>query len=167
MLGCWRTDIGTLGRLLVLRGFDKPEEMTAERRRALMSANPFNAGNLVTALSMDSYAPFPFLPPITPRVLGPVYEFRTYRLKPGGLPRTIAAWEKAIEPAREYTAHLVTNMYALDGPPRITHIWGFASLEERAALRTQAYAAGIWPPSGGPEQIIEATSTIGLPEHFS
>jgi len=28
-------------------------------------------------------------------------------------------------------------MYALDGPPRITHIWGFSSLEERAALRAR------------------------------
>src|SRR5277367_1921714 len=53
---------------------------------------------------------------------GDVYEFRTYKLKPGGLPPTLAGWEAAIAPAREYTAHLVINMYALDGPPRITHI---------------------------------------------
>ena len=164
LLGCWRTEIGTLGRVLVLRGFEAPEDMTAERRRALLSGNPFNAGSVVTALSMDSYAPFPFLPPVQPRRLGSVYEFRTYRLKPGGLPPTLAGWEKAIEPARAYTAHLVVNMYALDGPPRITHIWGFADLLERSALRTQAYAAGVWPPQGGPEQIIEATSTIALPD---
>jgi hypothetical protein len=36
-------------------------------------------------------------------------------------------------------------MYALDGPPRITHIWGFESLEQRAALRAKFYAAGLWP----------------------
>ena len=64
MLGCWRTEIGSLGRLIVLRGFEAPEDMTAERRRALLSANPFHAGSVVTALEMDSYAPFPFLPPI-------------------------------------------------------------------------------------------------------
>jgi hypothetical protein len=58
-------------------------------------------------------------------------------------------------------------MYALDGPPRITHIWGFADLEQRAALRARSYAAGIWPPPGGPAQIAEATSTIGLPERYS
>ncbi len=55
-------------------------------------------------------------------------------------------------------------MYALDGAPRITHIWGFRSLEERAALRSRAYEAGIWPPKGGPDQIAEATSTIALPQ---
>lgn len=164
LFGCWRTEIGTLGRLLVLRGFEQPQDMTLERRRALLSANPFNAGATVTALEMESYAPFPFLPPIRTGDRGGIYEFRTYRLKPGGLPPTMAGWEAAIEPAEEYTQHLVTNMYALDGASRITHIWGFTSLEERAALRTRAYGAGVWPPKGGPEQIAEATSTIALPQ---
>lgn len=167
LLGCWRTEMGTLGRLLVLRGFDTPEDMTVERRRALLSTNPFNAGQLVTALDMDSYAPFPFLPPIRTGERGGVYEFRTYRLKPGGLAPTLAGWEAAIEPAREYTDHLVVNMYALDGAHRITHVWGFKSLEERAQLRGEAYGAGVWPPKGGPEQILEATSTIALPLGFS
>ncbi|MEE7489592.1 NIPSNAP family protein [Methylobacterium oryzae] len=164
LVGCWRTEIGALGRLIVLRGFEAPEDMTAERRRALLSANPFNAGHVITALEMDSYAPFPFLPPIRTGDRGGVYEVRTYRLKPGGLPPTLAAWEAAIEPARAYTQHLVVNMYALDGAPRVTHIWGFASLEERAGLRSHAYDAGIWPPRGGPDQIAEATSTIALPQ---
>lgn len=163
LLGCWRTEIGTLGRLLVLRGFETAEDMTAERRRALLSDRPFNAGSVVTALEMDSYAPFPFLPPIRTGDRGGVYEFRTYRLKPGGLAPTLAGWEAAIGPARAYTAHLVVNMYALDGAPRITHIWGFDSVAERAELREKAYGAGVWPPEGGPAQILEATSTIALP----
>lgn len=167
VLGCWRTEIGTLGRLLVLRGFERAEKLADERRRALLSANPFNAGGAVTALEMDSYAPFPFLPPVKTGERGKVYEFRTYRLKLGGLPPTLAGWEQAIDPAHEYTAHLVINMYALDGPPRITHVWGFSSLEERGSLRAHAFSAGVWPPKGGPDNILEATSTIALPEKWS
>jgi hypothetical protein len=56
------------------------------------------------------------------------------------------------------------NMYALDGAPRITHIWGFDSLAQRASLRSAAYSAGLWPPKGGPENILEAISIIALPE---
>ena len=167
LLGCWRSELGTLGRLLVLRGFDTAEELAIERRRALLSADPFHAGPLVTALSMESHAPFPFLPPIRTGDRGGIYEFRTYRLKPGGLPPTLAGWEAAIGQARDYTDHLVVNMYALDGPPRITHLWAFASLQQRAELRARAYGAGVWPPRGGPEQILEATSTIALPQAFS
>ncbi len=166
LLGCWRTDIGTLGRMLVLRGFQTPEDLTAERRRALFSANPFNAGSHISALEMDSYAPFPFLPPIKTGAYGKVYEFRTYKLKPGGLPSTLAGWEAAM-PAREPMSHLVINMYALDGAPRITHIWPYAGADERFAIRAKSYADGIWPPKGGPEQILEATSTIALPESYS
>jgi NIPSNAP len=166
LLGCWRTDIGTLGRLLILRGFRNSDDLTAERSRALFSDNPFNAGNGVTALEMDSYAPFPFLPPVEPGAYGKVYEFRTYKLKPGGLPATLAGW-KAAMPAREPMSHLVINMYTLDGAPRITHIWPYAGLDERFAIRAKSVADGIWPPKGGPENILEATSTIALPESYS
>ena len=164
-LGFWRTEFSTLGRLLILRGFDTADALRQERRRALLSANPFNAGRLITALEMDSYQRFPFLPPVRPGAHGDVYEFRTYKLKPGGLPPTLAGWEAAIAPAREYTALLVINMYALDGPPRITHIWGFESLAQRASLRSAAFSAGVWPPKGGPENVLEAVSVIAMPEN--
>ena len=113
---------------------------------------------------MESHAPLPFLPPMRIGARGPAYEFRTYRLKPGGLPPTLAGWQEALEPARDYTDRLSINMYALDGPPCITHISGFTDLSQRSALRAAAYSRGVWPPRGGPHQILEATSTIALPE---
>jgi NIPSNAP len=129
-----------------------------------LSSNTFNCVGIASGLSMESYASFPFLPPARPQNLGGVYEFRTYHLKPGGLPATLAGWEAAIAPAHQYTAHLVTNMYALDGPPRITHIWGFSGVDERTKLRADHYAAGLWPPKGGPQQIAQASSTIAIAE---
>jgi NIPSNAP len=164
MLGCWRTEIGPLGRMLILRRFDDASALQRERHRTLLSANPFNAGGLITALEMDSYLPFPFLSPAQVVASNTVYEFRTYKLKPGGLLPTLAGWEAAVDLARDYTAQLMINMYALDGPPRITHIWGFDSLAQRASLRAAAYSAGIWPPRGGPENILDAISVIALPE---
>src|SRR5260370_4098870 len=162
LLGCWTNDIGALGRMFVLRGFADATELAAERKRALFSANPFGAAEVLTGLEMDSYAPFPFLPPVVPGKYGKVYEFRTYRLKPGGLPPTIAAWEAAL-PERTKLSPLLVNMYALDGPPRITHIWPYASLDALRALRADSVAQGIWPPKNAPEQFFEATSTIGIP----
>jgi len=128
LLGSWRTGLGLLGRLLVLRGFADADELGAERRRALLSANPFNAGSIVTALDMDGYAPFPFLPPVAPRAYGKVLEFRTYWLKPGGLPATLEGWE-------------------------------------RAALRSQAYVTGVWPPEGGPETYARRCRRLRFPKH--
>lgn len=164
VLGLWRTEIGPLGRIMVLRGFDDAAALAQERQRALLSANPFHGAGILTGLEMDSYRRFPFLPPVPADHHHAVYEFRHYRLKPGGLPQTLAGWEAALGLARDYAAHLLVNMYALDGPPRITHLWGFSSLEQRMALRSAAYAAGTWPPKGGPENIAEAMSVIALPE---
>jgi NIPSNAP len=162
ILGRWRTDIGTLGRIILLREFDTQQTLMEERRRTLLCRNPFNGNGIVSQISQETYEGFSFLPPAEPRVAGGVYEFRTYFLKPGGLPPTLEGWREAIKPAKDYTDHLIINMFALDGPPRITHIWGFDSVQQRFDLRERHYAAGLWPPKGGPEQIEHATSTIAL-----
>lgn len=167
LLGAWRTDIGELGAIVLLQSYATRDALDAERERTLRHERPFNVDPEGVSLTQESYRPFEFLPQVTPKTLGRFYEIRTYQLKPGGIAPTIAAWHKALEPAQAYTSHLVTNMYALDGEPRITHIWGFDSLDERAALRADHYARGVWPPAGGPEQIRRATSTICLPEDYS
>jgi NIPSNAP len=160
LLGIWHSDIGTVGQLIVLRSFENQADLAGERERALMSTNPFGSAEGGNPLTMESFAPFPFLPPVKDRDYGGTFEFRTYVQKPGGLPGTMDGWRAAIEPAKAYTDHLVVNMYALDGAPRITHIWGFASVAERDRLRQQHYGADLWPPKSGPERIAHATSTI-------
>lgn len=167
LLGAWHSEIGELFQMKILRGFGTVDELERERQRALMSHHPFNINDLRSRLTMERYTRFPFLPDVEPRAFGQFYEFRTYYLKPAGLLPTLAAWKEAIGPAHDYTQHLVINMYAFDGPPRVTHIWGFSSLEERAELRARHYAAGVWPPKGAPQQIATAVSTICLPEEYS
>lgn len=166
LLGCWFADIGPLGPLMLLRGFESAEELAIERQRALFHEDPFGAGDLVTTMRMESYQPFPFLPAVKTGTFGKVYEFRTYQLRPGGLQPTIAAWEQAM-PARSLLSPLTINMFALDGQPRITHIWPFASADARAAIRSKSYTDGIWPPKGAPQQFFEATSVLAYPTDFS
>jgi hypothetical protein len=137
VLGHWRTEIGELGKVLILRGFDTEQELARERQRDSDSRDPFNGGDLGLSIVQESYRGFPFLPAVTPRAYGGIYEFRTYFLKPGGLSPTLDGWRAAIEPAKEYTDHLVINMIALDGPPRITHIWGFTTIQQRFDLRAK------------------------------
>lgn len=164
VLGMWTTEIGPIGDLVILRAFEDAQALAAERRRALHSDDPFGSSSAEAKLTMESYSPFPFLPDPAPHDYGGIFELRTYHLVPGGLPATMAGWKEAIAPAHRYTDHLVTALYALDGDLRITHIWGFATIEERNALRRDHYASGLWPPKGGPEHIERATSTIALAE---
>ncbi len=167
LLGCWSTEISELNQILVLRGFADHAELLRERERALRTTDPFGAGEAIAGLCFDSYAPFPFLPPVQPGQYGAVYEIRTYKLKHGGVPNTIAAWEAAV-PARRELSPLCIAMYALDGPPRFTHIWPYASLDARAAVRADSVAKGVWPPKGGPDWLTgDMRSVIGLPTAIS
>lgn len=167
LLGVWRSEIGDLFQVKLLRGFETLDALQKERLRALKALTPFGISDATIKVHIESYERFEFLPDIEPTMFGRFYEFRTYFLKPGGLAPTMVSWQEAIGPASEYTSHLVTILYALDGPPRITHIWGFSSLEERSALRAQHYAAGLWPPKGAPQQIARATTMICVPEDYS
>jgi hypothetical protein len=167
LLGCWYSDIGSLNELVVLRGFANEDELLAERRRTLLAANPFGCAEYLTHLELHSYAPFPWMADVQPASHGPVYEIRTYELKTGGLQPTLDAWEKAL-PARCQVSPCTVAMYALDGLPRITHIWPSATLNERSQARADAVKQGVWPPVGGPAWLMSnMKSGIYLPTAVS
>jgi hypothetical protein len=166
LLGCFASDIGVLNQLFILRSFVDAAEAQTERMRVYNSANPFNCGDVITAMSLESFAPFPFLPPVKVGPYGGVYEIRQYTLKHGGLPETIGLWEKAL-PARVRLSPLLIGMYALDGAPRYAHIWPYADVAQRAKIRAEAVAKGVWPPVGGPQWLAEMRSTITLPTAIS
>jgi hypothetical protein len=162
LLGIFNADVGALNQVYVLRAFDNANDAMAERNRALMSASPFNAGNHMTGLSMETYAPFPYLPPIKPGAFGGVYEFRAYTLKAGGVPAIVDLWQPWIAP-RVAVSPLLTAMYALDGVPRYVHIWPYADAAVRANTRADCVAKGIWPPKGSAPWIQTMRSTITVP----
>jgi hypothetical protein len=59
-----------LNQVIVLRGFDEIEDLSAERERTLRSSNPFGAAPWLVDLSLDSYAPFPSCRPSKPEPSG-------------------------------------------------------------------------------------------------
>jgi len=171
LLGCWFTDIGVLNQMTVLRGFNTLEALTTERVRTQQSASPFNCGEIYQTLTQESYRAFPWMKPVRPSaesgINGPVYEIRTYGIKPGGVQATIDLWEQAV-PAREKLSPCVVAMVALDGPLRFTNIWAYPTLEARSQARANAVAQGIWPPKGGPAHLTtQMVSTIVLPTAVS
>ncbi len=171
LLACWFSDIGVLNQMLVLRGFATLEQLQAERLRVQASDSPYGCGDLYQTVVIDSYRGFPWKAPARPTaasgISGPVYEIRTYGIKPGGVEPTIALWEQYL-PAREKLSPCVLAMVALDGEPRFTNIWAYPSLNARSQVRAEAVAQGIWPPKGGPAHLsTRMVSTIALPTAVS
>ena len=171
LLGCWFTDIGVLNQMVMLRGFASLADLQAERDRTQKSSSPFGCGDIYQSLEQHSYQGFPWMKPVRPStesgINGPVYEIRTYGIKPGGVQATIDLWEQYVPP-REKLSPCVVAMVALDGPLRFTNIWAYPTLDARAAARADAVAQGIWPPKGGPAHLTTAmVSTIALPSAVS
>ncbi len=166
LLGCWFSDIGALNQVAVLRGFADEAELAAERWRTQTSGNPFGCADMLNQMTLESYAPFPDLPPVQPGAFGPVYEIRSYILKTGGLLPTFEGWAEKL-PARTAVSKLVVAMYGLDGAPRITHIWPYASIDERSALRAKSVEVGAWPPKSAVWLTPTMQSTIYLPTAIS
>lgn len=171
LLGCWFSDIGVLNQLLVLRGFADLETLRTERLRTQKSASPFGCGDLFQSLEQHSYQGFPWMAPVRPSaetgVVGPVYEIRTYGIKPGGVQATIDLWQQYV-PARAALSPCTIAMLALDGPLRFTNIWSYPSLDARSKVRADAVAQGLWPPKGGPAHLTtQMVSTIALPTAVS
>jgi succinate dehydrogenase/fumarate reductase flavoprotein subunit len=171
LLGCWFTDIGVLNQMIVLRGFDDLATLKAERDRTQQNASPFGCGEIFQSLEQHSYQGFPWMKPVRPSaesgINGPVYEIRTYGIKPGGVQPTIDLWEQAV-PARNKISPCVAAMIALDGPLRFTNIWAYPNIESRSKARAEAVALGIWPPKGGPAHLTTSmVSTIAMPTAVS
>ena len=166
LLGVWTSDIGALNKIAILREFEDDAALLRERERGMRAANPFGADAFLTRLEMESYAPFPGMPPVETGAFGPVYEIRTYVLKTGGLEPTFEGWGEKL-PARTAVSPLTIALYALDGAPRITHIWPYASTNERFEKRTESVAQGAWPPRSAVWLTPEMNSTIYLPAAIS
>ncbi len=162
------TEIGTLGHLIVREVVRGTEDMTTERRRALIECQPFNAGERMTALEMDSYAPFPFLPQIRTEDRGGMYEFRLTASSPVGCLQRSRPGKQPSPPAASIR-QLVANMYALDGAPRITHIWAFTSFGGSGpSYRSRAYgarclAAERWAQIKIAESVLRHRASSGTP----
>jgi len=167
LLACWFTDIGVLNQMIVLRGFASLAELQAERQRVQTSASPYGCGDIYQELVIDSYQGFAWMPPARPSaqsgITGPVYEIRTYGIRPGGVQATVDLWAQYL-PARDKLSPCVLAMVALDWAPRFTNIWAYESLNARSQARADAVAQGLWPPKGGPAQLTtRMVSTIALP----
>ncbi len=166
-LACLFTDIGALNQIMLIHRYASDADMMADRDATLRSQNPFGIGDAITSIAMDRYTPFPFIAPMQPGQYGPIFEVRTYVLRPGGLSPSIDAWEIQA-PKRAKLSPILAAMYTTSGEvTRFMHIWPYPDLNTRAATRKTAIETGVWPPAGGPDHLQTMRTDIFLPAPFS
>ena len=167
LVGAFATDIGDLSRVLLLREFADANAAADAKLKLLMDGDPLGCGDWLVSLKSESYALFPFLDAPKPGAHGKWYELRTYSLRHGKLAETIEAWKDAL-PARHAMSPCLGVFTALDGEqPRFLNIWAYSSVDERAKVRAEAVAQGLWPPKGGPANLTKMQSNLCAPLTFS
>jgi hypothetical protein len=154
LLACWYSELGALNQILLIRSCDEEARLVAQRAAMLQSKNPFGLAEFIVGMTMDMYVSLPFMPPIAPGRYGPIYEVRTYALKPDRLAKTIELWRGSV-PGRSTVSPLLAAMYSVTGPvTRFMHIWPYASTSandcERRRWRTAfgrrpAVLISSWP----------------------
>ncbi len=168
LAACWRTDIGPLNELVCVWPYaDLAERARVQARAAQDPGWPPRIEEFIASEHCDVLVPFPFVPAPPPGKLGPIFEMRSYTLKPGALPALMERWERAL-PARVALSPLVLAGHVeLGSVDRFVHVWAYGSFEQRTAVREKARETGVWPPPGGGDAVIAQTTKILLPARFS
>jgi hypothetical protein len=166
-LACWFCDIGDLNQIMLLHHYGSEADQAADRDSVARDPNPFGVLELTERRSTNTFHQFPFLPALKAGTCGPIFEVRSYVLKPTGLSPTIATWEKQA-PLRQKLSPILAAMYSTTGEvTRFMHIWPYPDLVARAQTRKTAIETGVWPPPGGPDQLLAMHNDIYLPAAFS
>lgn len=167
LAGCWTCDFGTLNRIAILAEYPDLNALTTEREQIISAGDQFGFAAQLGAFEQAAFAPLSFAEPVKAGKYGPFYEIRTYEVAAGGLQSTSDAWNKGL-PNRTKLSKLLTVMASIDTvPQRLMHIWPYASLDERAAVRGRASKEGIWPPPGSSDHLLSLRSELFVPTAFS
>ena len=166
LAGFWHTEAGPLNQIVHVWPYEDAAERE-EARREMKARNVWgDLGDFVVNMQSDIYLPAPFNRPLGPADLGPLYEIRTYTYMSGEIAQVIDAWDDAIEEREKYSP-LVGAFYSDSGAMnRWTHIWAYASFEQRMMVREETRALGIWPPAS-PVVPMHQESKLLIPAEFS
>lgn len=166
--GFFYTEIGVLNRIIQLWPYASLAEREQIRAKAEQSgAWPPPIREFVEHEETKILLPALFSPPMEPRQLGNVYEFRTYTYKPGSMPVVIARWGEQIG-ERLKLSPMVGAWYTELGPlNQWIHVWAYNDAAERQRIRDEAVKRGIWPPQGTSDLLIGQENLLAIPAGFS
>lgn len=167
----WHTEIGPLNQVVHVWPYENMEERNRIRAEAAKSPNwPPKTGEFLTRMESQIFMPFPNTACLEPGANGPIYELRSYQVKPGSVPMIIDNWSRAL-PARIALSPLAFVGFSDVGTLNThLHIWAYKSLEHRAQVRSEAIEKGIWPPKASPgseDLLVTQQNKILLPASFS
>ena len=145
----WYSEIGLLNQIVHVWPYKDLEERGRIRAEAVKAGIwPPKTAEFMVTMRSDIMIPWGDVPPLSGKV-GPYFEMRTYTYRAGDLPKIQANWTKALPNRLKFSPLLALWYSELGELNQFVHIWPYASLDQRMAIRKQAVDSGHWPPPQG------------------
>lgn len=162
------TEIGPLNEVIHVWPYENLAERDAMRTKGSQDGTwPPKFADPPQHMQSEIFTPFPFTPTMPAGKMGPVFEWRSYMIKPGGMKNVAEAWGAGLEP-RTKMSPLVMAMHTEVGDlNKFVHIWSYENLEHRREVRAEAAEKGIWPPKGTGDVLITQENKICYAAPFS
>ena len=166
----WYTEIGPLNQIIHAWPYADLNERARIRDESRKDGTwPPKIHEYLVTMESEIIVPFPFSPELKPGKMGPVFEMRSYFVKPGtGMKDVMERWETQLPKRTELSPLAFVGQTEFGPLSKYIHIWPYASLEERARIRKNAIDTGVWPPKGGAaDTLVSQENKIMLPAPFS
>lgn len=162
------TEIGPLNEVIHIWPYESMEHRADCRAQAMKTDFwPPDVSEFQVHMRSEIFMPWDITPAFPTGNVGPIFEWRSYMIKPHGMGAHIEAWNEQA-PARFERSPCIMAMHTdLGELNRFVHIWPYDSLEQRAQVRGQAVKDGIWPPKSKGNPTVEQTNKICLAAPFS
>lgn len=163
--GVWRTDAGALNQIISLWTASDQADAVRTSTEILSSLNDIRVDGRLLKLTAA-----PFSPPLLPRRLGGIYEFRFYTFRPKSFAGIVDRWRGAIGQRLEVSPLLGVWCEQGASVDELVHAWAYEDANAWQSVRREVMARGVWPPpptAESSEALLRQTSVIALPAPFS
>ena len=138
--GYWQTEIGPLNQVMHLWSYQDLNQRA--HLRAELSKNPRWDAEYIPLIRPNLIRQEIRLlnglrAPTTPVCAPNIYEFRSYRIKPGAVPQWLELFINVLEVREKYSK--IVGLWATEAPyvNEVCHIWAYPDLNARTAVRTE------------------------------
>lgn len=166
LIGFFHAEIGDLNRVMHIWSYESAEARAQIQDELARQPwwPPANA-HLILGQAAKLMSAAPFRPDPLVGALGPVYEFRTYTIKPGRMNELVSLWRQNLS-SREELSPLAACFTTEAGPlNQFIHVWVYRDLNHRAEVRIASRKLANWHL--GREFMVSQNVEVWMPASFS
>jgi hypothetical protein len=165
LFGFFRTEIGQLNEVTHIWPYPSLEARTRARQAARKEGHwPPDIGDLVVDQSVEVMSPYPFIPAVPDRRIGPLFELRRTRVRPGAHESLAHAWSRRPRSGNADVRLLAAGNIEFGHHNTILQIWGYETFEQRVRSRDEITAL---EDTAGDGQVLWQGSKICTASPFS